>query len=334
MVLTGAGFTKNFGGFLASEMWSQIFNHPRVQSEARLRDALLADLNFENVYSDIMEDEEHERFSSQEQAAFMEAVENAYINLDQAISRYGQESAWHFPKRHLGKLMHHLSNYSGNERALWFTLNQDIFMERHFQWRATGAPPFAEPRFYTDMGCRLTPPAIKLPSPEASQEMLQQQLETSASGHVGPAYIKLHGSYCWKSWTDRPGMVLGINKQNVIDDEPLLKCYFDLFKSVITDGGRKLLLIGYGFRDLHVNRILLDGVMSHGLELFIIHPKPPDVFKKALWEAMTPQSKGSPKRIWAAIRGYFPYSLFDVFHGNSDADTVAWREIKASFKRQ
>jgi hypothetical protein len=27
ILLTGAGFTKNFGGLLASEMWAEIFNH-------------------------------------------------------------------------------------------------------------------------------------------------------------------------------------------------------------------------------------------------------------------------------------------------------------------
>ena len=292
---------------------------------------LLADLNFENVYSDIMEDEMHAKFTPEEQAAFMEAVENAYCNLDQVISRYDQDAAGNFPNRNLAKLMHYLSTYSGGERALWFTLNQDIFMERQFHWRATGAPPF-EQKFYTGLSLQLTPTSIQLPSPEASQEMLNAQLEKSSGDHAGTSYIKLHGSYCWKSWTDRSGMVLGINKADVIDDEPLLKCYFELFKSVIAEGGRKLLIIGYGFRDLHVNRILLNGIMTHGLELFIIHPKSPEAFQKALQEACAPDT-GAPKKIWEAVRGYFPYTLYDIFHGNSDADTVAWREIRQSFKR-
>lgn len=332
MVLTGAGFTKNFGGYLSSEMWTQIFNHPSVQAHDNLRTLLLNDLNFENVYSVVMEDEEHEQFSDEEQDALMTAIENAYRNLDQQISRYNQESVGYFPQRNLAKLVHHLSTYSGSERALWFTLNQDIFMERHFHWRATGAPAF-QADFYGSRSMQLTPAPIRLPSPETSQEMLNQQLDGSVTMHAGPSYIKLHGSYCWQSWTDRPGMVLGMNKETVIEDEPLLQCYFDLLKSVIQDGGRKLLIIGYGFRDIHVNKMLLDGVMSHGLELFVIHPAPPDRFKKAFWEALEPLSKGAPKRMWRGLRGYFPYNLHQVFHGNSGADTVAWREIKESFRR-
>ena len=31
ILMTGAGFTKNFGGFLANEMWAKIFNCHEVQ---------------------------------------------------------------------------------------------------------------------------------------------------------------------------------------------------------------------------------------------------------------------------------------------------------------
>jgi len=33
ILLTGAGFTKNFGGFIASEMWAKIFNCRELQIE-------------------------------------------------------------------------------------------------------------------------------------------------------------------------------------------------------------------------------------------------------------------------------------------------------------
>jgi len=32
ILFTGAGFTKNFGGLLAKEMWSKLFNNSKVQS--------------------------------------------------------------------------------------------------------------------------------------------------------------------------------------------------------------------------------------------------------------------------------------------------------------
>ena len=53
MLLTGAGFTKNFGGFLANEMWAYIFNNPLIQSSVILREKLVDDQDFESVYSPV-----------------------------------------------------------------------------------------------------------------------------------------------------------------------------------------------------------------------------------------------------------------------------------------
>ena len=36
VLLTGAGFTKTFGGYLASEMWATILNQPEVQRSPEL----------------------------------------------------------------------------------------------------------------------------------------------------------------------------------------------------------------------------------------------------------------------------------------------------------
>ena len=48
VLLTGAGFSANFGGFLASQMWAKIFN--RTSSNPNLREALFGNQNFEDVY--------------------------------------------------------------------------------------------------------------------------------------------------------------------------------------------------------------------------------------------------------------------------------------------
>lgn len=40
VVLTGAGFSRNWGGYLATEMWGVIMGHPAVESRDRLRSLL------------------------------------------------------------------------------------------------------------------------------------------------------------------------------------------------------------------------------------------------------------------------------------------------------
>ena len=48
---------------------------------------------------------------------------------------------------------------------------------------------------------------------------------------------------------------------------------------------------------------------------------------------MTPHSgTGGPKKVWESIRGYFPYTLEEIFR--TDHDTVPWREIRATIEAQ
>ncbi len=51
ILLTGAGFTKNFGGFLASEMWAQIFNSYHIKPHKKLGEILRRDFDYESVCS-------------------------------------------------------------------------------------------------------------------------------------------------------------------------------------------------------------------------------------------------------------------------------------------
>lgn len=53
ILLTGAGFSANFGGYLAEEMWSIIFNHPEVQKHSAVREFMLSPIgkyDYESIY--------------------------------------------------------------------------------------------------------------------------------------------------------------------------------------------------------------------------------------------------------------------------------------------
>jgi hypothetical protein len=54
ILLTGAGFTKNFGGFLASEMWAQIFNSRQIRPHKELGKILRHDFDYESVYNRVL----------------------------------------------------------------------------------------------------------------------------------------------------------------------------------------------------------------------------------------------------------------------------------------
>lgn len=78
----------------------------------------------------------------------------------------------------------------------------------------------------------------------------------------------------------RKVMVLGGDKLTQICSEPLLKWYYQTFKQVLCCQNRRLLVIGYGFGDPHINEVILKAVREHGLRLYIVSPHEPEDFGK------------------------------------------------------
>lgn len=54
VLLTGAGFTSNFGGYLAQQMFSEIVGHQKIHRKPRVKQAFLTSGNYEATYTDIM----------------------------------------------------------------------------------------------------------------------------------------------------------------------------------------------------------------------------------------------------------------------------------------
>ncbi len=83
IILTGAGFTNNFGGFLAKDMWAAIFNSPSIQGSKKLKELLLQDdEDYESIYSRVLT---RDNFTEEEKFSIKQAVEGAYKNLDDTI---------------------------------------------------------------------------------------------------------------------------------------------------------------------------------------------------------------------------------------------------------
>jgi hypothetical protein len=105
-------------------------------------------------------------------------------------------------------------------------------------------------------------------------------------------------------------MVIGKDKADQISREPLLAWYMNIFKQVLSQKDRRLLVIGYGFRDKHINEIISKAVKNHGLKLYVISPEGPRKFVKEV--------KGHPsgKEILKGLSGYFPYKLLEALDGD------------------
>jgi len=132
ILLTGAGFTKNFGGFLSKEMWVQIFNNSEIQDQECLKNILLDEFDFESAYSIIMN---HKKISQEEKNSFKRAVEQAYKELDNSIKTY----KFNEPNISLKGISALKNLCTGDGLGFFFTLNQDLFIERKLGLRSPGA---------------------------------------------------------------------------------------------------------------------------------------------------------------------------------------------------
>ena len=190
-------------------------------------------------------------------------------------------------------------------------------MERRSSYRCPGAPLFPQP-FYGTNGMELRPSEfVTLPRVDAVV-----RAETEIQSQAGLVYIKLHGSYGWKTSSGADQLVIGKNKTALINQEPLIQWYFNLLESTIRQGGKKLMIIGYGFQDAHINQLLVEGVEKYGLKLFVLSTTSPRDFEQRLRNG---HNYALP--LLQGLRGYFPYGLKEVFPSNQD-ETVQFRNIR------
>ncbi|MFB0564678.1 MAG: SIR2 family protein [Candidatus Aminicenantaceae bacterium] len=108
-------------------------------------------------------------------------------------------------------------------------------------------------------------------------------------------------------------MVLGRGKEKQIQDEPLLSWYFDLFRRVINRMGRKILIIGYGFRDEHINEVIAKAVDQFRLKIYVISPESQKNFHNSLRN-----ERIHGDTILKGLEGYHQTTLTDMFYGEND----------------
>ena len=85
-------------------------------------------------------------------------------------------------------------------------------------------------------------------------------------------------------------MVIGTGKEEQIAGSALLAWYFGVFERVLNGGGVSLMTIGYGFGDVHINRVIASACRKSGLQLFVwnAHSKPLEVVKAKLGDDIIP----------------------------------------------
>ncbi|MBN2407087.1 MAG: SIR2 family protein [Elusimicrobia bacterium] len=315
ILLTGAGFSCNFGATpLAKEMWSLIFSHKGVQNCPEIRNLMLTGMftsqsvppiinerfNYEAIYHEII----NCNYEDKVVAIMKEAMSDAYNYIDDIIRKNVITNDYDLR-------INLIEKFSDKEKESYvFTLNQDLLIERHFKNCGFFIPGFPEDSQYN---------AQKIFEINRSQELNTKhtyvlpdnekiiKIENRKNKDTKYFYIKLHGSQNWYDSMGKEAMVIGYEKEMNIEKEPLLIHYYDYFKKVLNQGTAKLLVIGYGFGDKHINEVIADAIVKSKLKLYVISPESADEFiLKAENNKYRNMDAGVLKE---GLAGYYPYTL-------------------------
>ena len=152
LLLTGAGFTANFGGLLAREMWSKILNNKKMDGLPSIKGLLRNNFDFESVYAEV---KRTHTITPEEKKLFQEVILDSYTSMDEGLKHYHSTGSDAFGVN-IGGVTSFIGSFAGKgqETGAHFTLNQDLFLER--QIHAVTLPPNFGHGFETRLFVRIS----------------------------------------------------------------------------------------------------------------------------------------------------------------------------------
>jgi hypothetical protein len=305
ILLTGAGFSRNWGCWLADEVFECLLAEPKLTPLMRAQ--LLRDKNSHGNYETTIQAlrdaavtrggsyaDEYKNFIAII-GSMLDKMRDIYVDRD-----------FKFEKTDNGQFMIEAFLYRFD--AI-FTLNQDT-LEHHYlsdffpgrsggRWAGWDMPgiydlgkPFGTNHYYK---------ATTLKDIEDGGFSLKPRHQP---------YFKLHGSHNWET---RSGLLLitGANKETDIGAIPLLDWNLEQFRNSVCNERARLMIIGYSFGDRHINGILLKAAAAKA-KFFIVHTAGIEVMDKRtghdqisqqMWDSLGPHVIGASRRPLATTFG-------------------------------
>jgi hypothetical protein len=278
LLLTGAGFSRNWGGWLADEAFEYLLGCAEVTLFIRqqLWKTKGSKLGFEDTLREFRE--LHANSQNDDHLIELQAFETMLEGMFHTM-RIGFQNSEFEPglrEARIGPQPTPIRDFLCRFDAI-FTLNQDTLLEQKYsqsnlqqgsngRWIALQSPGLTE---LLVNGQRYESPGVLVP--------------TSAPFTVRPnhqPYYKLHGSSNWRSADSSSLLILGGDKITAITKVPLLTWYQTEFARLSQQPPVRIMTIGYSFLDPHINELLIMAAGS-GAEFFIIDTAGIDVLASA-----------------------------------------------------
>lgn len=293
ILLTGAGFSRTWGGWLAAEVFEWLIGSRRISESVRTRLwKARGDRGFEGVLDDLQRGGDPEDL-----AGMLAAIGDMFMVMNSG-----------FEHKSLG---HGVTSFLGQFSAI-FTLNQDLLLERLYE---SGPQGIGGGVYHP--GVRLLPGQEFFGGNIFSQKVTSAPVEDFKIHRRDQPYFKLHGSSSFVDCDavgEAPLMIIGGNKATTIQKYPLLNWYSQCFRKYLNRPETRLMVIGYSFGDDHINDAIRTAALASGLEIFIIDPLGVDVLDrnrgnlKGLYDPdprldLAPYVVGASRRVLTAIFG-------------------------------
>lgn len=300
ILLLGAGFSRNWGGWLASEVFEYLLGCDQI--DERAKKALWTHRSvggFEAALAELQGTYRHRPDNRTEQS--IENLQRATLQMFDDMNASFQATTFSY------ELHYFLDTFDSI-----FTLNQDLLMERCYLNRrhiiATHYVPGVELVDNQDKrDCRV--PLDGLLRPSQNFSLIQNQ----------KPYFKLHGSCNWRDNNNGHFLVMGGYKEKSIKEHALLSWYHKEFRKSLLAGVR-LMVIGYSFGDEHINRVIAEAAGTGLFKLFIIDPNGIDAVRRDMDRtAAIPSESELFKQLKPCLVGGSRRSLLETF-GNGTAE--------------
>lgn len=268
LLLLGAGFSRNWGGWLGNEVFEYLLGCPEVIGDSYLQTRLWH-YKDQGGFEAALEELQGEAIQGQVSSRLKkleEAIHRMFSDMDAGF----RNQPGNIFKFELSPNDYLVRDFLYRFDAI-FTLNQDLLLERHYYSRSDfGLSSVGRWMGYSLPGMRpeSNPNAI-----DPHEDSLPNYVP-SANFDVSPKqqpYYKLHGSSNWRDSNGRLIIALGGNKARTIQTHPVLKRSMDQFDSMLRMPDCRLMIIGYGFMDHHINQAL-QAAANLGLKIFVIDP--------------------------------------------------------------
>ena len=271
VLLLGAGFSKNWNGWLTDEVFEYLLGRRAIAEDQELTQILWNHNQSGNGFEGALEEvQQAHRQNPQMHQRRLEVFQSAVTQmLDDMNGAFFDRGNLEFENVAPLKVTTFLSRFDAI-----FTLNQDLLIEHGYKDQTDIS--LLTPRRWDGM---YLPGMQRIPAQESlysnswarSAWIPLPENEFRIERHVQP-YFKLHGSSNWRSAAGSPILVMGGQKAYQIGLHPVLRWYAREFESALLSGGVRLMAIGYGFRDLHINELIIRAATEAGLRMFVVAP--------------------------------------------------------------